>query len=156
MSILLNSTMKPERIQLLKKTVFILLRIGFGVLLIAASLDKIQHPLQFAQLVENYQVIGERLSRWIAIWLPYLELIVGLLLIIGFWVDTAVFINALLMLLFLAMVTQAYARGLDINCGCFSTEGGAQVSLAKLAENFFLTVGALLLVFLDKSLIFKK
>ena len=72
-----------------RKWVVLALRLGFGALLIAASVDKMIHPFGFAQAVENYRVIGEELSRWVAVWLPYLEFLTGLFLILGIWTDAA-------------------------------------------------------------------
>jgi len=118
-----------------KKWFAFVLRLGFGILLVAASADKIIHPFGFAQAVENYRVIGEGLSRWVAVWLPYLELLVGLLLILGVWKDAAVLTNALLMLTFLFLIMQAYFRGLDIRCGCFTTGEGSSIGVSKILEN---------------------
>jgi hypothetical protein len=64
---------------ILPEWLIIILRIVFGVILIAASIDKLIHPLQFARDVENYRLLGTLLSRWVAIWLPYLELTTGML-----------------------------------------------------------------------------
>lgn len=129
------------------KWFIIALRIGFGAILIAASIDKLLHPIQFAQAVENYGMFGEVLSRWVAIWLPYLEILIGVLLILGIWFDAAAILNFLMMAIFFLAVVQAYARGLDINCGCFSVEGGAKLSLGKLLYNLLLLGGSIVLVF---------
>jgi len=129
------------------KWFILLLRIGFGVILIAASIDKLLHPIQFSQAVENYQVFGEVLSRWAAIWLPYLEFLTGALLILGVWFDAAALLNLLMMTIFFLALIQAYIRGLDINCGCFSVEGGAKLGLGKLLYNFLLLGGSIILVF---------
>lgn len=129
------------------KWFIIALRIGFGAILIAASIDKLLHPIQFSQAVENYQVFGEVLSRWTAIWLPYLEILTGVLLILGVWFDAAAILNFLMMGIFFLALTQAYARGLDINCGCFSVEGDAKLSFGKLLYNLLLLGGSIILVF---------
>ncbi len=124
------------------KLVFLGLRILFGILLIAAAVDKLIHPYDFAQMVSNYQVpvltIG--ISRWVAIWLPYVEIVVGLFLIFGIWLDASVVINLILLVNFTTLVTQAYFRGLDISCGCFSVdEEASSIGIAKILENFALT-----------------
>lgn len=118
-----------------KKWLALLLRLGFGLLLSVASVNKIIHPFEFAEALDNYSVLGEGLSRWVAVWLPYLEAMTGLLLIIGIWLDAAVTINGLLMLIFLVLVSQAYGRGLDIRCGCYSLEGESTIGLMKVFEN---------------------
>lgn len=128
------------------KWFIIVLRIVFGIILIAASIDKLTHPIQFAQAVENYRLVGEVLSRWTAIWLPYLELATGILLIAGIWLDAAAIVNFVMMAIFLVAVIQAYARGLDINCGCFSTDGGSKIGPGKILYNFLLLGGSLILL----------
>lgn len=140
------------------KWIIILLRVVFGVILIAASIDKLIHPLQFAQDVENYRLLGTVLSRWVAIWLPYLELATGILLILGLWFDATTLINFTLMAVFLLAVVQAYFRGLDINCGCFSVGEGAKVSLRKILDNFLLLTGSfwLLIAALSEKQFFRK
>lgn len=123
----------------------ILLRLAFGGILIAASIDKILHPVQFSQAVENYQLVGEIISRWTAVWLPYLELIIGIFLILGVWMEAAAIINFGMMAMFFAAVFQAYARGLDIHCGCFTVEGDTGVDLWKIFYNLLLLIGSGLL-----------
>lgn len=127
----------------------ILLRIGFGLLLCYAAIDKIRHPLQFANNVENYRVFNTDLSLWAAAFIPYLEVITGLLLITGIWIDAASMINMLFMCMFFILVTQAYARGLDIHCGCFSTgEEGESIGLFKIITNLFYMIMSILLFIL--------
>jgi uncharacterized membrane protein YphA (DoxX/SURF4 family) len=140
------TTLTGDRKAVIHKWLVIALRLTFGIILIAASIDKIQHPWEFVQSVENYGILGERFARWVAIWLPYLELIVGILLILGIWLDAASILTFLMMIIFAVAVTQAYFRGLDINCGCFSTEGGAKIDLLKLFYNFTLLIGSFILM----------
>jgi uncharacterized membrane protein YphA (DoxX/SURF4 family) len=143
---------------LFSKRLIIILRIVFGVILIAASIDKLIHPLLFAQDVENYRLFGTLLSRWAAIWLPYLELTTGVLLIFGLWFDAAAIINFTLMIVFLLAIVQAYFRGLDINCGCFSVGNGTKVSLSKILYNLLLSVGSfgLFMAMLKEKKFFRK
>lgn len=134
-----------------KKWVVLGLRILLGVLLIAASTDKILKPVDFAQMVVNYRVavLSPDLCRWIAIWLPYVEIAVGVLLIIGLWLDAAVIINLLLMTIFTVLVTQAYMRGLDISCGCFAVDEAAPaIGIGKILENTGLTILSIILVWM--------
>ena len=122
----------------LKTWLTLLLRIGFAALLLLASGHKILHPYDFAESVANYRVLGPDPARWVAVWLPYLEALVGLLLLTGLWLDAAALLNALLMTAFLLLVTQAYARGLDIRCGCYFFEGQTSLGLRKIIENLVL------------------
>jgi len=122
------------------------LRTGFGFLLVYASLDKILHPSDFAQMTENYRVIGKDLSNWVAVFIPYLEIVVGLLLLAGIWLDAASMINMILMFVFFVLVLQAYFRGLDISCGCYSVEEGHVIGPVKLLTNFIYVLLSALLV----------
>ena len=129
-----------------QNVVYYLLRFGFGILLIYSSLHKIRFPFEFAEAIENYRILGEGLSRWAAIWIPYLEVLTGLLLILGIWIDSAVIVNASLMLIFLILVSQAYFRNLDIQCGCFAFDEASKIKLIKLFENLFFLCSSLWLV----------
>jgi uncharacterized membrane protein YphA (DoxX/SURF4 family) len=126
---------------------FILLRIAFGVILIAASVDKIRHPIEFAEAVSRYRVIGEGLSFWAAVWIPALEALTGMLLVFGFWSDGAVIVNTGLMTAFLVLVFQAWVRGLDIRCGCFSVDSGTPMGWLKFLENVGFASGAWILFY---------
>ena len=96
-------------------------RIVLGVVFIYASYDKILHPAAFAKIIYNYQILPDELVNLSAIFLPWLELITGSLLIIGVWLPGSVFISNILLIIFFCALMYNKARGLDISCGCFST-----------------------------------
>jgi uncharacterized membrane protein YphA (DoxX/SURF4 family) len=98
------------------------MRLILGVVLIAAALPKIRDPYAFSINIREYQMIGEQLGRWMAVVLPWLELVVGALLIAGVWVNAASLISGGMMVMFILAVGSAMARGLDIDCGCFGPE----------------------------------
>jgi hypothetical protein len=89
---------------------------------IYASIDKIIHPELFAEAVYNYQVLPEYLVNLTALILPWLELILGACLLANRWMAGASALAAMLMALFVGMTIFNLARGLDISCGCFSTD----------------------------------
>jgi hypothetical protein len=61
-----------------------------------ASYDKILHPLAFAEIVYNYQILPDVLVNLVALFLPWIELLVGLSLIVGMWLPGALLISNLL------------------------------------------------------------
>ena len=128
------------------KWLLLLLRFGFGILLIYASVDKIMHPHGFAVMVENYRVFGKDLSLLTAVFVPYLEAVVGILLIIGVWLEASAFINMMLFLVFLILIGQAYIRGLDISCGCFAVDETEKIGGLKLFTNILYAVFSIVLV----------
>ncbi len=117
-----------------------LLRYLLAALLIVAALSKLHYPLIFARDVQNFQVVGPLLSRWIALWLPVLEVLLALLLIRGRWIETGLAMVAGLMLIFFLAVLQAFARGIDLNCGCFGGLAEQRIGWGKLLENLFLLI----------------
>ena len=89
---------------------------------IYASWDKILHPAAFAEAVFNYQLLPSPLINLAALVLPWMELALGVLLLSGIWMPGAVLGVNILMVTFLIALIINTARGLDIACGCFSTE----------------------------------
>lgn len=133
--------MKERRV----KEAVLLLRVGFGAMLIYASVSKLADPFAFSVAVRNYGVVGADLARVTAVLLPSLELVTGVLLLFGIWTGAAALLNALMMWGFLAMVTQAFIRGLDISCGCFHMDEG-KISVGKLVFNLLLAFISLVLL----------
>jgi uncharacterized membrane protein YphA (DoxX/SURF4 family) len=100
-------------------------RLILGGVFIYASWDKILNPAAFAEAVFKYQLLPSQLINLMALILPWLELILGVLLLSGFWLSGAALGVNLLMIVFLSAIIFNAARGLDIPCGCFSTEATA-------------------------------
>ena len=128
-----------------RRSSFILLRLFLGVIFVYASFDKLLRPAAFAELIYNYQILPDPLINIASIFLPWLELPLGLLLIFGFWLPGAVLICNSLFLIFFATLIFNSARGLDIDCGCFSvsagTSSGGHMLWYLLRDVFFLLVG---------------
>tara|TARA_B100000945_G_scaffold55476_1_gene40799 strand:- start:208 stop:663 length:456 start_codon:yes stop_codon:yes gene_type:complete len=112
-------------------------RVILGIIWIWASINKIQDPAAFARAINNYHVIPFGLENAIAIFLPWLELIIGIFLISGILVNGASFISSSLLFLFIILITQAILRGFNIDCGCGLKEGQL-VGWNKIVENIFL------------------
>ena len=86
---------------------------------ILASLPKIQDLAAFAISVESYRVVTGNLAVWIALALPWLELVAGFGLLIPHIRRGSALVITLLLITFIVLHASAWARGLDINCGCF-------------------------------------
>jgi uncharacterized membrane protein YphA (DoxX/SURF4 family) len=123
------------------------IRLVVAAIFFYASVDKILHPAAFAEMVYNYQILPGGLINATAVILPWLELFLGILLLLGVWQPGAVLAaNALLGAFFAALVFNAI-RGLDVECGCFSTSPGhSPVSMAwyLVRDSLFLLMGAFL------------
>ena len=111
--------------------------------------DKILHPAAFAEAVFNYQLLPSQLINLMALILPWLELILGVLLLTGIWLPGATLGVNLLLITFLGALIINTARGLNISCGCFSTDTTA-VGLSwwdVLRDVFFFSLSGYLLFY---------
>lgn len=114
-----------------------------GVLLVAGAL-KVGNPLGAARAVQAYDVMPFELARYVGYALPWIEVVIGLLLILGLFTRINGLLGALLMVVFIIGISQAWARGLTIDCGCFG--GGGQVAenetkyVQEIARDIGLTI----------------
>ncbi|MHC1730218.1 MAG: MauE/DoxX family redox-associated membrane protein [Syntrophobacteraceae bacterium] len=130
------------------KYLFFLTRLVLGAIFIAASIDKIIHPGQFAKIIYNYQLLPEYLINIVAIVLPWLEVFLGLLIIAEFWLPGAAVLANLLLFSFFSALIYNLSRGMDVHCGCFSTEvtGAPYTSWYLIRDSLFLLLGISLLI----------
>jgi uncharacterized membrane protein YphA (DoxX/SURF4 family) len=96
-----------------------------GVMLVAGAL-KVTDPEAATQAVRAYELLPEGFDGVVGLLLPFLEIGIGLLLIVGYGVRAAAVAAGVFMVLFIAAVSSAWVRGLAIDCGCFG--GGGQVA----------------------------
>ena len=104
----------------------LLARLILGGVLFAAGLLKYQHLDKSQMAVRAYELLPISVANFLGITLPFIEIAVGLLLVVGAATRIAATIGGLLMLIFIIGISQAWARGLSIDCGCFG--GGGQVA----------------------------
>ena len=112
----------------------LLIRVILGLVFIYASYDKILDPGKFARDIANYHIIPFGLENSIAIILPWIELLIGLGIILGIFLDGSVFLSGGFLVLFILMIFQAMMRGFNIECGCGLKEG-EMVGWSKILEN---------------------
>ena len=75
----------------------------------------------FAFQVESYNVLGAAGSSLVAHTLPFVEIVLGLLLLIGWKFRIWAAMVTAILAGFLTLVTRAYLLHMEINCGCFGT-----------------------------------
>ena len=98
-----------------------LLRGLLGVLMVWAAISKLANPTEFLGSIYAYKLpLPQLFMQATAVVLPWLELLCGLLLVAGLWVETALLAVTALLTLFVFATGQAWLRGLEIGCGCFS------------------------------------
>lgn len=101
-------------------------RLLLAVVWLAAGAAKVGDLAASGRAVHAYQLTPYELSTAIGAALPFVELTLGVLLLLGFATRTVSAISAGLLLVFVAGVASAWARGLTIDCGCFG--GGGELA----------------------------
>lgn len=129
------------------KYFLIVLRLIVGGVFIWASVDKLMNQEEFSRAIYNYKFLPESLINIFAIMLPYLELFCGILLIFGIFKGGSSLIITLMLLMFIIALSQAYLRGLDISCGCFSLETVSQKSdiSLRIFEDILLIIASIII-----------
>ncbi len=125
--------------------VAMLLRGVLGMVFLVAAAGKLANPEEFARTIANYQLLPVALVNLPAIVLPWLELVVGMLLIAGIRLRVAATVAALLLGIFTLALISALVRGLDIHCGCFSQTAAERIGWGRVLEDVLLLAAALLL-----------
>lgn len=103
-----------------------LVRLGLAAIWLVPGAIKIADPITTAVAVDAYDVLTPAVVPVVAAGLPVFELALGALLLAGAGTRLAAVVSALLLVVFLAGLGQAWARGLSIDCGCFG--GGGPVA----------------------------
>jgi uncharacterized membrane protein YphA (DoxX/SURF4 family) len=101
-------------------------RLVLGAVMLVAGALKVNDPQAAVQAVRAYQLLPSALETPVGWGLPFLEIAIGLLLVVGFGVRAAALAAGIFLVVFIAAVSSAWARGLAIDCGCFG--GGGQVA----------------------------
>jgi len=106
-------------------------RLAVGAIFIYASLYKIKDPGAFAKSIWYYHLIPGDLLNFMALILPWVELLCGLALIAGVLYHGAVVLVNIMTVIFIFALSTAIARGIDIDCGCFKAAQAASDSVWK-------------------------
>ena len=120
-------------------------RLVLGVVLVVAGGLKVPDPEAATQAVRAYELLPQGFDGIVGMLLPFLEIAIGLLLIVGYAVRPAAVAAGVLMVLFIAAVSSAWARGLAIDCGCFGGGGQVAPGQTKYLQEILRDVGLLVL-----------
>jgi uncharacterized membrane protein YphA (DoxX/SURF4 family) len=130
-------------------------RLVTGGVWIVAGLLKLPDPAGSVRAVRAYDLLPESVVPTVGHVLPVLEIVVGACLVLGLLTRTMATVSALLFVAFIIGISSAWARGLQIDCGCFG--GGGQVAgasskyPAEIARDVGLLLASLWLVVRPRS-----
>jgi putative oxidoreductase len=127
----------------LARIVLLALRVALGAIFVYAAWVKLRDPWQlFAMSIDSYRILPLQVVELAAHAIPWAELALGLLLITGLWLRISGSIVSLLLLTFFVLMVRAYAKGMEISCGCFGP--GEIISWKTLLRDGTLLAAALL------------
>src|SRR5947209_15767467 len=117
-----------------------------GGIFIYAGVIKAMDPVAFANDIDNYKILPWPLAVRLAFYLPWLEMLCGLALVLRSYHRGGLFILTGLTFIFIAASVIAKVRGLDITCGCFGHASKNWSFSTHLALDFVLLAALFILV----------
>lgn len=104
----------------------LLARIVLGSVLILAGALKVGDPVGSVLAVRAYQLLPDTPAMWVGYALPWMEIVIGVMLLVGLAVRLNAVFSSILMAVFIFGIASVWVRGLNIDCGCFG--GGGEVA----------------------------
>jgi uncharacterized membrane protein YphA (DoxX/SURF4 family) len=129
-----------------------IVRLGLAAVWLAAGASKAGDLAASGRAVNAYDVMPFAVAKVVGAALPFVELALGVLLLVGLATRVMAAVSALLLVVFIAGIASAWARGLSIDCGCFGSGGELAAGQSPtygpeiLRDLGFLVLAAFLLV----------
>ena len=98
-------------------------RLGLAAVWLIAGGLKVGDLAASGRAVNAYRLMPFEAAQVVGAVQPLVEIALGLLLLAGLAVRLTAVISAVLLVVFIAGIVSAWARGLQIDCGCFSKGG---------------------------------
>lgn len=133
------------RVLRVKEWIGLLARLITGGVWVIAGAIKLPDPAASVRAVRAYELLPESIVPAVGYTLPAVEVVIGVLLIVGFLTRPAAAVSAVLFVLFIIGIASAWARGLQIDCGCFGGGGYAADATEKYPWEIARDVGLLAL-----------
>jgi uncharacterized membrane protein YphA (DoxX/SURF4 family) len=117
-------------------------RLILSAIFLYAAWVKLREPWwMFAASIDSYQLVPPSVSIFIARTLPWFELLLGVLLVVGFRLRWVAIVCAFLLLFFWLSMLRAWLKGMEIDCGCFGP-GEAVSPLTLLRDGAMMALAA--------------
>lgn len=129
----------------------LLARLYLGLVFLLACVHKLADPEAFAIDIATYQFLPLVFVNGFALLLPMVELVAGVMLVLGFRTRAAAFLIVWMMIAFMIALSHALYLGLDMSCGCFASSAAAEghviSGMTLLRDAAWLALGLYVLVF---------
>ena len=129
--------------------IVLLVRLVLVAAFLLAAIPKIQDPVAFAISVESYRILTGQAVLWVALVLPWLELVIGFGLLIPKMRRASSLLIILLLFIFVGLHASAWIRGLDIDCGCYAIESVSSNYFLLISRNCALIIAAVFVLTRD-------
>ena len=113
----------------------LVMRLILGGIFLAAGILKFGNITAFAAQIAGFQILPTPFVGPLAALLPVVEIIVGLMLIVGFATRIVAWIAAAQVAIFSGVIASAVIRGLTVSCGCFGANDTTKTSWAEVARD---------------------
>ncbi|MDP3893958.1 MauE/DoxX family redox-associated membrane protein [Nocardioides sp.] len=120
-------------------------RLVTGGVWIAAGVLKLPEPSSSVRAVRAYQILPEAVVPTVGYLLPLVEVVVGVCLVLGVLVRFNAAVSAVLFLVFILGIASVWARGIEIDCGCFGGGGAKEGATAEYPWEIARDAGLMLL-----------
>jgi uncharacterized membrane protein YphA (DoxX/SURF4 family) len=111
-----------------------------GVLFVAGYL-KVSAPDKSQMAVRAYEMLPLSVANALGLILPFAEVAIGALLILGSLTRAMAALGGFTMVIFIIAISQAWARGLNIDCGCFGGGGAVEPGQTKYLQEILRDAG---------------
>jgi uncharacterized membrane protein YphA (DoxX/SURF4 family) len=125
---------RPLREWLTHPWLTVRVQIALGAIFVVAAIPKIADPPSFAHMIYNYRLVPGAAVNAFALVMLWVELLIGLALILGVWPREAAALAGLLLLVFIAAIGINLARGRAVDCGCFDVHAAGKTREELLAD----------------------
>lgn len=121
-------------------------RLILAAVFLASGALKAIDPAAFLIDIRSFHILPDPWAAWLAMCLPWLEILTGASLLSGILASGAAWLAALMLTTFLAAIARSALIGLDINCGCFGSSTSSSSYPALILRNSTLLALAALLI----------
>jgi len=130
-----------EKLRNLQPWIGLLARLILGGVLFIAGYLKVGSPDKSQMAVRAYELLPISVANLFGLVLPFFEVAIGALLILGSLTRVMAALGGFTMVIFIIAISQAWARGLNIDCGCFGGGGAVEPGQTKYLQEILRDLG---------------
>jgi putative oxidoreductase len=142
----------PLTLLFTNKLFIFVLRLFLGGMFVYSSWHKIADPGAFAISIRGYQLLPIAVTNIFALFIAYSEALAGIMLILGIMTRKAAGAIFVMLVMFTIAIMTTIVRGIAVDCGCFSNEGGHSTNYTLVIRNLFLITASMMVMLFDGGL----